>query len=182
MLEHGKRKATEKGVNIEWIKADCRDFNLNRKFNLIFFPFSSIAHLHDLESLDALFSCVKEHLTEEGRFIVDHFNPRLDFLTRDPNKRHPVTEYPDPDGKGTVVITETNVYDNVYQISRVKWHYKIGDGEEVVKELDIRIFFPQEFNALLIYSGFKIEAKYGDYDESPFSSSSPKQLLVCHVR
>ncbi len=134
-----------------------------------------------MESLKALFSCVKEHLTEDGRFIVDHFNPRLDFLTRDPNKRYPVTEYPDPNGKGTVVITETCEYDNANQINRVKWCYKTGDAEDVVRELNIRVFFPQEFDALIKYNGFKIDAKYGDYDGSLFSSSSPKQLAVCSV-
>jgi len=182
MLSHARRKAAVKGVDVEWVKADCRDFKLDRKFNLIFFPFNSIAHLHDLESIESCFSSVRMHLRNEGRFVIDIFNPRLDILTRDPSKCYPVAGYPDPDGKGTVLITENNIYDAAAQINRIKWYYKIGSqAEEVVEELNMRILYPQELDALLYYNGFTIEAKFGNYDESPFVSTSPKQLIVCYA-
>ena len=44
-------------------------------------------------------------------------------------------------------------------------------------ELNMRVFFPQELDALLRVGGLKIEAKYGDFDESPFTSGSPKQII-----
>ena len=183
MLAQAKKKTTEKGLNIEWIKSDFRDFNLDKKFNLIFLPFNTVAHLHDLKSIESCFSCVKRHLTDQGRFIIDIFNPSLDILIRDPSKRYPVSEYPDPDGKGYVVITENNVYDKATQIKRIKWYYKIGDQtEETIEELNMRIFFPQELDMLLYYNGFTVEAKFGNYDQTPFVSSSPKQLVVCHNR
>jgi SAM-dependent methyltransferase len=181
LISYAKKKAKEKGVTVEWAKADCRNFKLDRKFNLIFFPFNSIAHLHDLESIKSCFSCVKMHLKDEGRFIIDIFNPRLDILIRDLSMRYPVAEYPDPKGKGTVVIAENNLYDTATQINRIKWYYKIGSEPEVVKELNMRIFYPQEIDALLHYNGFKIEDKFGDYDETPFTSTSPKQVIVCYV-
>ena len=183
MLAQAKKKATEKGLNIEWIKSDCRDFNVKKKFNLIFLPFNTLAHLHDLRSIESCFSCVKRHLTDQGRFIIDIFNPRLDILIRDPSKRYPVREYPDPDGRGNVVITENNVYEKATQINRIKWYYKIGDQtEETIEELNMRIFFPQELDLLLYYNGFGIEAKFGNYDQTPFVSSSPKQIVVCRSR
>jgi len=181
MISYAKKKAKEKNVTVGWVKADCRNFKLDRKFNLIFFPFNSIAHLHDLESIKSCFYCVKMHLKDEGRFIIDIFNPRLDILIRDSSMRYPVAEYPDPNGKGTVVITENNLYDTSTQINRIKWYYKIGSEPEVMKELNMRIFYPQEIDVLLHYNGFKIEDKFGDYDETPFTSTSPKQVIVCYV-
>lgn len=182
MLSQAKIKANIKKVKIEWIEADCRNFNLKEKFNFIFLPFNSIAHLHDLESIEACFSCVRKHLAPKGRFVIDVFNPSLSMLTREPSKRYPVAEYPDPDGKGTVVITENNIYDAATQINSIKWYYKIGSqADEVVEELNMRIFYPQELDALLYYNGFTIEAKFGNYDESSFVSASPKQLIVCYA-
>ena len=182
MLSHAQKKSAVKGIDVEWIRADCRNFKLNKKFNLIILPFNSIAHLHDLESIEACFSCVKEHLTNEGRFVIDVFNPRLDILTRDPNRRYPVAQYSDPDGKGEVVITENNIYEPATQINRTKWYFKIGSQtEESVEELNMRIFYPQELDALLLYNGFTIEAKFGNYGEMSFVSASPKQLIVCHI-
>ncbi len=182
MLSQARRKATECGVQIEWVEADCRDFHLERKFNLVLFPFTSMALLHDLESVEACLSCVKEHLENDGRFIIDYFNPCFDFLVRDLAKCYPVAEYPDPDGRGQVMVTENNVYDAAHQINHVKWHYRIGEQAEVVEDLDMRIFFPQELDALLHYNRFAVEAKFGSYDETPFESSSVRQLTVCHRR
>ncbi|RLF93231.1 class I SAM-dependent methyltransferase [Thermococci archaeon] len=181
MLSHAKRKAAEKEVDIEWIKADCRNFKLNKKFNLIFFPFNSFLHLHNLESYEACFSCVKDHLTDQGRFIIDIFNPNLDILRRDPSEKFPVSEYEDPDGKGTVKISEQTSYDTSTQLMHIKWHYKIGN-QEFIKEWKNRILFPKEIDTLLIYNGFRIETKFGNYDETPFDSMSQKQLIVCHSK
>jgi SAM-dependent methyltransferase len=179
MLELAKKKASEKGVNVEWVKADCQDFQLNKMFNLIIIPFNSFAHFHELEGINGCFSCVKDHLLEDGRFIMDYFNPRLDYLLRDPDTPRSIVKYEDPDGRGEVEILETNVYDAASQLNRIKWVYKIGNSEEIVKDLNMRIFYPKELDALLMLNGFEIEAKYGNFDKSPFKSESPKQLIVC---
>ncbi|KPL18480.1 MAG: hypothetical protein AMJ92_07680 [candidate division Zixibacteria bacterium SM23_81] len=181
MLAQARRKASQKNVAVTWIRADCRDFQQNQKFRLIFIPANSITHLHDLESLETFFSCVRIHLADKGRFVIDVFNPRLDILMRDPTKRYPVAEYSDPDGQGMVTVTESNAYDAAQQINRIKWYYKTGEEERVV-ENNMRVFFPQELDGLLQYYGFVIEAKYGNYDETPFESGSPKQLVVCSLK
>ena len=49
------------------------------------------------------------------------------------------------------------------------------------EELRMRLYFPQELDALLQLSGFAIEAKYGNYDDSPFASNTPKQLVICEA-
>jgi SAM-dependent methyltransferase len=180
MLCQAQKKAAARGVDVQWVQADCRDFKLQRKFHLIFIPFNSITHLHDLKSLEAFFACVKDHLAAEGRFVIDVFNPRLDILMRDPTRRYPVAQYPDPDGRGAVIVTENNIYDVAQQINRIKWYYKIGEREECVVENNMRILFPQELDGLLQYYGFAIEAKFGNYDETPFESASAKQLIVCY--
>jgi SAM-dependent methyltransferase len=181
MLAQARQKASQKNVAVPWIRADCRDFQLNQKFRLIFIPFNSITHLHDLESLEAFFSCVRTHLADRGRFVIDVFNPRLDILLRDPTRRYPVAEYADPNGRGKVIVTENNVYDAASQINRIKWYYKIGEGEKWMVENNMRILFPLELDELLHYNGFVIEKKFGDYNETPFESGSPKQLVVCSL-
>jgi len=178
MLRQAGAKAAQRGIAVDWVPGDCRKLDLGRTFNLIFFPFNSIAHLHDPESIEACFTGVREHLSDDGRFIVDIFNPRLDILLRDASERYPVAEYPDPDGAGVVLITENNVYDAATQVNHIKWYYRVGNhGEERVAELNMRVFFPQELDALFRANGFEIEAKYGDFDESPFESNSPKQII-----
>ena len=102
---------------------------------------------------------------------------------RDPSRRYQISQYSDPDGKGTVIITENNIYDTATQINRIKWYYSIGkEKDKFVVENNMRILFPQELDALLLYNGFTIETKFGNYDETPFDSASPKQLVVCYPK
>ncbi len=181
MLEQAKKKS--QGLDIEWIDGDARDFELHKIFGLILFPFNSLAHLHDLESIAGCFTCVRKHLKADGRFIIDMFSPRLDILMRNPDERFPVTEYDDPDGRGHVVVTESNVYDRASQVNHIKWYYRIeNQPEEHIEDLDMRIFFPQELDALLELHGFEIDKKYGDFSETPFDSDAEKQVIVCRKR
>lgn len=180
MLAEARRKCAQERLYVEFVQADIRSFELGRRFPLVILPANVLCHLLELEDLEALLGCVHAHLEAEGRFIIDVFNPRLDLLLRDPEMRYPHREYPDPDGKGTVRVTESNCYDRASQINHIKLFYDLPDRkEELVEDLTMRMYFPQELDALLGYNGFQIEAKYGDYDRSPFGSESPKQIIIC---
>ena len=78
-----------------------------------------------------------------------------------------------------MVVTENNVYDYATQINYIKWYFKIGDQQEFHAELNMKVFYPCEMDALLWYNGFTIEYKFGNYDYSPFESTSCKQIVVC---
>ena len=180
MLLRAKEKAKEKHANIALIRSDVREFYLNQKFSLIIFPFNSIALIHDLESINGCLGAVKKHLNEQGRFILDYYNPRLERLRGEGSASHPVAEYTDPDSGKKVVISEKNRYEAATQINHISLIYQMGE-KRFIKELNMRIFFPQELDALLKLNGFNIEAKYGDFDRGPFISDSPKQIIVSHL-
>ena len=181
MLQRAKEKAMEQHLTITWSKADIRNFTLYEKFNLIFLPFNSISHLQDLDSIAACFQAVKHHLAPDGRFILDIANPKLEFLLRESHIKYPVAEYQSPDSHHAVIVSESSRYDRAQQINYITCYYKIGE-KEFTHELNMRIFFPQELDALLKFNGFFIEAKYGDFHESSFSSSSERQILVSCIQ
>jgi SAM-dependent methyltransferase len=183
MLAQARRKAAERHVGVEWVQADCRDFALQRRFGLVFFPANALLHLLDWRDLQSCLERVKAHLKPDGAFVFEIFNPGLALLTRAPDQRYPVGAYPDPDGRETVTITENNVYDPASQINHVRWYYRIeSQAEETTATLDLRMYYPQEIEALLHYNGFDLHARYGDYDETPFTGQSSRQLLVCTLK
>ena len=180
MLGEARKKAAAEDVAIEWLKGDVRSFNLGRKFPLVIFPFNTIAVMHEIEDFEACLGSAKRDLAPGGRFIIDVFNPSLDILRRDPNQRFPHCEYPDPDGQGNVVVMESSAYDAACQINRVQLFFTLpGRAKEVVEEFTVRVYFPRELDALLKYNGLTMESKFGNYDESPFTAASPKQLIIC---
>ena len=134
--------------------------------------------LLDLESVEKCLTSIKRHLNPNGGFIFDAFNPDLNLLVRDPSKTYPNAKYQDPDGGGLIIVSENTRYNKITQIIAVRLSYSIGD-KTISNEMKLRIFFPQELDAILKYNGFKIYAKNGDFDQTPFTSDSKRQILVC---
>ncbi|MBN2054849.1 class I SAM-dependent methyltransferase [bacterium] len=178
MLETARVKARERGLSIPWVRADCRSFEMARRFGLIFIPFNSIAHLHDLEEIHAMLGRVREHLLPAGVFIVDIFVPDMRILIRDPRRRYPVAKYLDPGG-GMITLEESNLYDPITQVNHITWYYRSDDGRTWNATLNMRIFFPEELTALLEADGFEIVQRFGDFDRGPPKTDSPKQLVIC---
>ncbi|MBS1796491.1 MAG: class I SAM-dependent methyltransferase [Acidobacteria bacterium] len=177
MLDATREKAGTRNVETNLYNADMRSFNLPQRFNLIFVAQNALQHLKTTREALASFESVKRHLNPGGRFIVEVFNPSVELLNRDPDKRYFVGEYRTADG--WIVITTNVRYDAATQVNHIDWHYKNQYWkEEQTVSFAMRQFFPQELDALFAFAGFRIEAKYGDFDESAFTSDSPKQILV----
>jgi ubiquinone/menaquinone biosynthesis C-methylase UbiE len=180
MLSEARRKAAEQQVDVEWVKADMRDFNLGRTFRLVIIPANALCHLLTLSDFEACLDSVKRHLSPDGRFVIDVFVPKMELLLDKPGERFPFAEYYDPDIDGTVVVTESYIYEPDTQIKRVTTHHAIpGQEAEYAGALNMRMYFPQELDALIKYNGFRIDAKYGSHERGPFTANSEKQLIVC---
>ena len=175
-----KAKADAQGVSPAFVFGDMREFAWDAPFDLIFLPNNSLGHLHTLSDICACFASVLRHLSPQGRFVVDMFSPSLPLLLREPNTHCPMTECTRSDGK-TVAVSETVSYDGTAQVLHALWHYRAEGEPADVRPLDLRIFFPQELDALLTLSGFVIEAKYGGFDKAPFTGASRQQVIVCRA-
>ena len=177
MLEKARSKSDEKVLSINFVKGDMTDFNLNKKYSLIFIPFNSLQNIYKLEDVESIFRNIKRHLSNDGIFILDIFNPDIALMYERTDKTIEQSRFVDKLGR-EIVIKETIKYDAASQVNRVRWIHVI-DGVETIQNLDMRCFYPQEMDALLKYNGFKIIHKFGNFDESRFTSLSPKQLFIC---
>ncbi|MGH1385214.1 class I SAM-dependent methyltransferase [Kordia sp.] len=178
MLEQAKIKASKAGLAIEFIEADMRAFDIEEKYDLIFIPFNSIHHLYTNEDLFKALTVVKKHLKEGGLFLLDCFNPNIQFITEGQKELKEVTQYTTDDGRN-IVIKEIMRYENTSQINRIEWHYYINGEFDSVQDLDMRMFFPQELDTYLTFNGFDIIHKFGNFEAAAFSDRSEKQIFVC---
>jgi SAM-dependent methyltransferase len=183
MLDLAKRKAFQADVHIRFLQGDMRSFDLREKFKFIFVPAQSLSHLHTREEVESCFSCVRQHLAEDGRFLIELFNPSVSTLAREPGRRYPVGQYKDPTGDSQVFVTEQVRYDSASQVNHIRWFFRNeASDNEVMLSFEMRQFFPQEIDALLWYNDFLIEHKYGSYNEEEFSSDAWKQLIICRPK
>lgn len=177
MLSRARQNVQSEDLDTNFIQADIRDFALAAQFDLVILPINTLCHILNIEDVGRMLACIRQHTKPDARFIIDYFNPRLSALLRKPEEEFTFAEYPHPEGRGNITVTATATYDRSTQINTFHLKYNV-DGNIVADELRMRIYFPQELDGLLHFNGFSIEAKYGDYDESPFKGDSPRQLVV----
>ena len=181
MLATAAEKAARRGVDVNWVQGDIRDFHLDQTFSQVIFPANTLCHLYTVSDLERCLAAVRRHLRPSGHFIVDVFVPDLYILTRDPDTRAYLAEYRDEAGD-RVMVFGSDRYEPDTQINRVELYRRIGeDDEELLGLLPMRMYYPQELDALLRYNGFPIEHKYGTYDAGPFGPESRQQLVVCRI-
>ena len=183
MLALAKSKASQNEVSIRFHQGDMRSFDLGEKFKFIFIPAQSLSHLHTRQAVENCFSCVRRHLADEGRFLIELFNSSVRMLARESDRRYTVGQYNDPKQDPQVLVTEEVRYDAASQVNHIRWFFREeGTNTETVLSFEMRQFFPQEIDAILWYNDFLIEHKYGNYTEEEFSSDSWKQLIVCRPK
>lgn len=180
MLEQAEVKASEAGLDINFIEADIRTLNLPEKFDLIFIPFNSIHHLYMNEDLFKALKSVENHLKEGGLLLLDCFNPNIRYVVESEKQEQLIAEYTTSDGR-EVLIKQTMRYENATQINRIKWYYYINGEFHSIQNLDMRLFFPKELDSYLQWAGFDIIHKFGDFKEEAFNDNSEKQIYVLSV-
>lgn len=178
MLEQAKLKANQAGVKVTFVKADIRNLDLKEKFDLIMIPFNSIHHLYENEDLFRSLNVVKNHLKKGGLFLLDCFNPNIQFIVEGEKKQKQVASYTTDDGR-EILIKQVMRYESKAQINRIQWHYYINGAFDSIQNLDMRLYFPKELDAYLTHCGFKILHKFGNFEEGVFEDNSEKQVFIC---
>jgi SAM-dependent methyltransferase len=181
MLAHAKQKAGD--LPIDWVEADVCTFQLAQRFDLIFETGSVFQHLLTRADQEACLACVRTHLVENGRFILPLAFPHPKWLT-DVTAEADWTSYKTVDGRD-VRVSGTQQYDPVRQVKveTAVRRWTDADGNEVVQKAPLltRYFHPEEIAALLHYNGFKIAARYGNWDLHPLTGQSNAIIHVCEL-
>lgn len=177
MLGEMRKKAAERGLKLQLYIEDMRQFDLKRTFSSILIVANSFSHLYALDDIQRHLKCVQQHARPETKYIVDMFTPRLDFLMKE--EREYIMDFIDPVDDAPVVVYQESHYNQATQMKLNRWFYEKNGHTEPARELPMRMFFPQELDALLTLNGFRIVEKLGDHDGSPFVDGSPHQIVIC---
>jgi SAM-dependent methyltransferase len=180
MIARARERSTAAGLELEWHVADIRTMALGRRFKLLFIATNALQHLHDLESLLSFLRRAHEHLLPDGRLIVDVFNPSIAKLGRTLDEVHPHKTFTMPDGSRIQVDVASEYLSDTQTL-----HFALTYRREGIvfrsKDVWMRCFFPEELLALCRFGGFEVDARFGDYDATPFHRDTPQQILMCRA-
>ncbi len=158
---------------VRLVQVDMRQFELTDRFRLATIPFRPFQHLLTVDDQLAALRCIHRHLADDGRLLIDVFNPSLPFLTED-NLGLEDEGGPDfitPDGRSVKHRDKVVVRDLFNQILSIEMIYDVthrdGRQERLVHSFSMRYFFRYEMEHLLVRAGFEVEQVYGDYQKNP---------------
>ncbi len=180
MLAKARLNASSAGVDIAWLEQDCREMRLPRRFSLMFSATNAMQHLLDVVSACAFLRSACSGLLPGGKLVIDVFNPSLPKLLKTPADRHVLKTIPQAEG-GSITVEVASQYAADTQTLHFDLHYLRSGRLLRTKQVNMRVFFPQELLALCQLNGLKVVERLGDYDGSPFTARSPKQILVCET-
>ena len=179
LLDAARKRAAAANVSIDFVLGDMCNFDLGRKFALIFIARNSLLHLHSTEDLLAAFGAIRRHLARGGIFAFDIFNPSVRLLARPPCQRFPVFEK-ETSSFGKITVEQTTAYDPATQVGHSRWYISApGKPDAWEFSLDLRNIFPQELPLLLAAGGLHLERRTGDLSKAFFDSSSRLQICLC---
>jgi len=181
MLVEARRKADQRGVEVEWVQGDMRELDLGRTFGLVLIAANSLLHLHEADDLVDCFRAVRRHLAPGGRLVFDVFNPSLRMLASADGvrRRREGLSFMDPD-RGVVHVDVAETYDASAQVTRGTWYFSTdSETDFMVAPLDIRSIFPQELPLLVALGGLRVVERYGDWSRGPLTAGSALQLCIC---
>jgi SAM-dependent methyltransferase len=174
-------------ARVELVQGDLRDFDLDREFPLIISPFRPFQHLITVREQMECLDCVRRHLSAEGRFVLDIFNPSIEHLA-DPLKLEEEVDVNDkvlPDGRRVTRTVRIVANDYLEQYRDVELVYYVahpdGRKQRLVHRFLMRYLFRYEVEHLLVRCGLELETVYADYERSPYGTQYPGEL-VCVVR
>ncbi|MFI5144940.1 MAG: hypothetical protein ACHQJ4_05030, partial [Ignavibacteria bacterium] len=162
------------------IFADIRNFELNRKFNLIIAPFRMFSHVLTIDDQLSALKCVKKHLADKGRFIFDVFLPNLERIDKG-NEYSLIFDGEYEPGK-SVKRYESARPDYTNQLQHVLFKYEWDENgvlHNESMEFPFRYFFRYELEHLIARSGLKLDKMYGDFEYDEFCPESKNMVCVC---
>jgi SAM-dependent methyltransferase len=178
-----EQEPPEVQARIQLDQADMRDFDLAQTFKLITIPFRPFQHLIEVEDQIACLRCIQRHLADDGRFILDVFNPSLPHMAGEVTGEEVGSEpeFAMPDGRRVLRRSRVVKRDVFRQCQDVELIYYVthpdGRSERIVHAFPMRYLFRYEVEHLLARCGFEVETLYADYDKSPYGSKYPGELI-----
>jgi SAM-dependent methyltransferase len=182
MLSVAKRRASTANASVAFVQGDMRDFALGRDFNLIFVARNSLLHLLSTADLLATLAAVRRHLTPDGVFAFDIFNPDAKRLAGPRGQRFPVMEVPTA-AFGPLRVEETHDYDPVTQVNRGTWYISTPDKPDAwTVPMVLRSIFPHELQSVIPGAGLELITRFGELSGAPFGPGSRVQVCLCRAR
>jgi RimJ/RimL family protein N-acetyltransferase/ubiquinone/menaquinone biosynthesis C-methylase UbiE len=187
MLDIFRQKLTDKpelAEKLTLVYGSMADFTFDRKFAMIIIPFRAFMCLTDDADIDNSLNCIREHLNDNGIFIVNMFDPIPERMTEEKAIYPEAVQWERLDEKtGNYVVKKVwqNKIDTVNQIIYPQQAYEVtypdGKFERIEDRLKLKYYFSDQLRAVIEKAGMEITEEYSWYDKTPMPGR--EIIFVC---
>jgi 2-polyprenyl-3-methyl-5-hydroxy-6-metoxy-1,4-benzoquinol methylase len=167
-LQTAKEEASHEKLNIEYIKADAREFVRPDFFDLAVNLYISFGYFEDQKDDLLMVRNAYESLKSGGSFIIETLGKEIavrDFVDREWFER-----------AGFMVLTEYETLDS-WTFLKNRW-ILVKDGKKIERVFSQRLYSASELRSLLLEAGFSKVEIYGDWDESSYDKRAAKLIAI----
>ncbi|MDR0503671.1 MAG: class I SAM-dependent methyltransferase [Treponema sp.] len=167
-LNTAKEDAKYENLNIEYIRADAREFKRLNFFDTIVNLYISFGYFSDQKDDLKVLRNVYESLKKGGSFIIETLGKEIavrDFIEAEWFER-----------AGCTMLTEYEPLDS-WTFLKNRW-ILIKGGQRLEKTFVQRLYSASELRSLLVEAGFRKIEIYGEWDESAYNQYSNKLIAV----
>ncbi len=169
-IEMARAEAQRRKIQAHFEVHDMRELPYQNRFEGIYCYFTSFGYFSNRENAQVV-EQVSAALRKQGRFLLETVN--RDFVLHRLEAQARRWEKIDSD----FIYLEESSFNA--RTSRVHTHRIILDGSARRElDFDLRLYSLSELEELIESNGMKVVAAYGDRDQSPFSVSSRRMIIV----
>ncbi len=166
LLNNAKVNAQKAGVDIDFIRADIRDFYIDVKFDLVLNLFTSFGYFESDEENFKVFKTAYNHLNENGFFVFDYFNKKYLEENLTPNSISRIED------------------EEIIQNRRIEKGRVIKDiiikknGREEHFNESVKIYSLNEIKSRLELTDFNIKNIFGSFDGTEFDENLSDRIII----
>ena len=180
-----KKEFSDIARRVEIIHGSMADFAIGRNFSLITAPFRAFQAVTAQRDIEGTLACVREHLTDDGIFIVNMFRPFAEPLDESWCREEVfIGEITDKQTGICIqryecrerIDTENQI---IYPYLAYNVTYPDGQTERLVEPLQMKYYYSRQIRAEMEKAGLEVISEFSWYDKSPPGPQGREIILVC---
>lgn len=165
-----KLRVKEHGDEIEVLTGSFADFQIDKRFQLIYVVFNTFFGLLTQEEQVQCFKSVREHLSPNGVFLMEVFVPDLcRFVDRQTVRATQITEH--------LVQLEVSQADPAAQ-QVTSQHVLLSDERVRLYPVMLRYAWPSELDLMAQIAGLSLRHRWSSWSKAAFTKESKKHISV----
>ncbi|MDG2053692.1 MAG: class I SAM-dependent methyltransferase [Phycisphaerales bacterium] len=173
-VDHASQKAEESNLECLFVCDDARHFVSPQPCDAAINWFTSFGYSSHSQDNTELIRRAYDSLKPGGMFALDYVNMAYALHNFKDRSVHKI----EPECADSLVVIEESAIDCVAGMIKSDWTFVLGDGQEICRPMEVKMYMPHEVYSLLQQCGFEDLRLFGNVSGDPITLTTPRCICV----